>query len=150
MKFNIAPPLSSTSAFRLRSKPYIVSFCRLRSSSSIETSSKRFLFDQKLNSRYFRDKECCAPKKYKTIQVKEGDSVCSNKDKIMEEGRPAFDSVPSFNLQRFVSVKKDDSGSLATGNVLLALDRWNPNMNWGTKRQPLVGQPPQLFDTEEQ
>ena len=72
MKFNIhhavATLLTSTSAFRLRSETHVVSFCRFRSSSSIETSSKRFLFDQKLNNRYFQDKEYYAPKKYKKIR----------------------------------------------------------------------------------
>ena len=90
------------------------------------------------------------------IEVKEGDSVASIKDKVKEKGRPAFDSVAVFDLQLFRSDEQKDFSKETTesdvestsddveiplntvGKALSALGEWNRNTIWGTKRQPLI------------
>ena len=79
------------------------------------------------------------------INVMEGDSIFSMKEKIKEKatGSPDFDFVPAYMLQLFKSKEYlIDSATFAKGEALEHPMEWIRNVDWGTKQQPLIAETP--------
>ena len=83
------------------------------------------------------------------IEVTEGEDVLSIKDKIKEKKKNAYASYDADDLVLFKSNETTELDAESTsdeleipldpvGKALSALDEWNRNVTWGTKRQPLI------------
>ena len=78
------------------------------------------------------------------IEVREGDSVYSIKEKIKEEKKNAYSLFDAHELILSESENLIDVGSFMAGNALLATEEWNHNVSWGTKAQPLIVEDPTI------
>ena len=79
------------------------------------------------------------------INVMEGDSIFSMKEKIKEKatGSPDFDFVPAYMLQLFKSKEYlIDSATFAKGEAVAYPMEWIRSVDWGTKQQPLIVETP--------
>ena len=77
------------------------------------------------------------------IQVSHGEDIDDIKAAIKEKGKPAFDTIAVFAMQLFTYKKRSEAsndGNLleAAGEPLNSLEKWNPGVTWGTKKQPLI------------
>lgn len=91
------------------------------------------------------------------IEVRDGDSVSSIKDKIKEKAKNTFASLDAYELILFESKETTELDTTKSpynsnveipldplGKALSALDKWYPGVKWGTDTQPLIVKTPAM------